>query len=39
MDMDRDALQKAYTHVNSMLYNTSPYSPGKMQIRKNIHTT
>lgn len=39
MDMDRDALQKAYTHVNSMLYNTSPYSPGKMQIRKNIHAT
>lgn len=37
MDMNESELQKVYSHVMSMLYHDSPYAPGKMIIRKNIH--
>lgn len=37
MDMDENALNSAYKHCYEMLHNTSPYAPGKLIIRENIH--
>ena len=37
MDMDSNALNDVYKHVNEMLFNKSPYNPGKYVIRENIH--
>ncbi len=34
--MDSNSLQKAYNHASEMLYNTNRYTPGKMQVKKNI---
>lgn len=39
MDMDADALQKAYNHANSMLTSKSRWTPGKLVIRENLHKT
>lgn len=36
--MSVDSLQKAYSHTLDMLYNTSRYTPGKYQVKKNIKT-
>lgn len=38
MDMNYDQLQRAYTHTMDMLYNKSSYSPGKYQVKENVHT-
>lgn len=37
MDMDSNTLNDVYKHVNEMLFNKSPYNPGKYVIRENIH--
>lgn len=34
-----DDLKKWYKHCFEMLYNSNPWSPGKLQIRENIHKT
>ena len=34
-----DNLKKWYKHCFEMLYNSNPWSPGKLQIRENIHKT
>lgn len=36
IEMTPKALQKAYNHVNEMLYNKSKLTPGKYQVKKNI---
>lgn len=38
LDMSPDELQKAYNHTTDMLYNTNKYTPGKLQVKKNIRT-
>ena len=38
LDMSKDELQKIYNHANDMLYNTNKYTPGKLQVKKNIRT-
>lgn len=38
MDMSPDELQKAYTHTTDMLYNGNKYTPGRIQVKKNIKT-
>lgn len=39
MDMDADALNKAYDHSNSMLISRNRWTPGKLVIRENLHKT
>ena len=39
MDMDADALKKAYDHSNSMLTSRNRWTPGKLVIRENLHKT
>lgn len=39
MDMDSANLNSIYKHCDEMLHNTSPYAPGKLIIRENIHRT
>lgn len=39
MDMDADALRKAYSHANSMLVSTNRWTPGKLVIRDTLHRT
>lgn len=39
MDMDSVNLNSIYKHCDEMLHNTSPYAPGKLIIRENIHRT
>lgn len=39
MDMDADALRKAYDHSNSMLTSRNRWTPGKLVIRENLHKT
>ena len=34
--MSADELQKVYNHTTDMLYNTNKYTPGKLQVKKNI---
>lgn len=36
LDMSPDELQKVYNHTTDMLYNTNKYTPGKLQVKKNI---
>lgn len=36
LDMSADELQKVYNHTTDMLYNTNKYTPGKLQVKKNI---
>lgn len=36
VDLSNAELQKIYSHANEMLYNTSKYTPGKFQVKKNI---
>lgn len=36
MDMSKNELQKAYDHTTDMLYNTNRYTPGRLQVKKNI---
>lgn len=36
MDMSESELQNVYDHSNSMIYNSSKYTPGKLQVKKNI---
>ena len=38
LDMSPDELQKVYNHTTDMLYNTNKYTPGKLQVKKNIRT-
>ena len=38
LDMSKEELQKIYNHANDMLYNTNKYTPGKLQVKKNIRT-
>ena len=38
MDMSKFELQKAYNHCNSMLYNRSRYTPGKVTLRDSLGT-
>ena len=38
LDMSADELQKVYNHTTDMLYNTNKYTPGKLQVKKNIRT-
>ena len=38
LDMSSDELQKVYNHTTDMLYNTNKYTPGKLQVKKNIRT-
>lgn len=38
LDMSLDELQKIYNHTTDMLYNTNKYTPGKLQVKKNIRT-
>ena len=38
MDMNNEELQKAYDHSNSMLYNKSRYTPGKITLRDSLGT-
>ena len=38
MDMSKSELQKAYSHCNSMLYNRSRYTPGKVVLRDSLGT-
>ena len=38
LDMSKLELQKIYNHANDMLYNTNKYTPGKLQVKKNIRT-
>lgn len=38
MDMPSNDLQKVYTHTTDMLYNVNRYTPGKLQVKKNIKT-
>lgn len=39
MDMDAEALNKAYDHSNSMLISRNRWTPGKLVIRENLHKT
>lgn len=34
--MSESELQNVYDHSNSMIYNSSKYTPGKLQVKKNI---
>lgn len=36
--MSKSELQKAYSHCNSMLYNRSRYTPGKVVLRDSLGT-
>lgn len=36
MDMKPEELQKAYNHTLDMLYNNNKYTPGRIQVKKNI---
>lgn len=36
MDMSKDELQRIYTHTTDMLYNKSKFTPGRIQVKKNI---
>ena len=36
--MSPDELQKVYNHTTDMLHNTNKYTPGKLQVKKNIRT-
>ena len=36
VDADETSLQKWYKHCYEMLYNNSPFNPGKINIKKNI---
>lgn len=36
MDASEDQLRKWYKHCSEMLYNKSPWSPGKLKVRENI---
>ena len=36
LDMSAEELQKVYNHATDMLYNTNKYTPGKLQVKKNI---
>lgn len=36
MDMKPEELQKAYNHALDMLYNNNKYTPGRIQVKKNI---
>ncbi len=36
LDISPDELQKVYNHTTDMLYNTNKYTPGKLQVKKNI---
>ena len=38
LDMSPNELQKVYNHTTDMLYNTNKYTPGKLQVKKNIRT-
>ena len=38
LDMSPDELQKVYNHTTDMLYNANKYTPGKLQVKKNIRT-
>ena len=38
LDMSPDELQKVYNHTTDILYNTNKYTPGKLQVKKNIRT-
>ena len=38
LDMSAEELQKVYNHATDMLYNTNKYTPGKLQVKKNIKT-
>ena len=38
LDMSKEELQKICNHANDMLYNTNKYTPGKLQVKKNIRT-
>lgn len=36
--MSSEDLQKVYNHTTDMLYNTNKYTPGRLQVKKNIKT-
>ena len=36
MDMKPEELQRVYNHTLDMLYNTNKYTPGRIQVKKNI---